>query len=74
MDKNLLNKLPEETEEQYLWRIGHYIGDGLINSWKEVSDIVNSQLCDDEKNGKIVIHLGDRFPQLNVIMIMFLVK
>lgn len=52
MDKNLLNKLPEETEEQYLWRIGHYIGDGLINSWKEVSDIVNSQLCDDEKKWK----------------------
>lgn len=52
MDKNLLNKLPEETEEQYLWRIGHYIGDGLIGSWKEVSDIVNSQLCDDEKKWK----------------------
>ena len=52
MDKNLLNKLPEETEEQYLWRIGHYIGDGLINSWKEVSDIVNFQLCDDEKKWK----------------------
>lgn len=52
MDKNLLNKLPEETEEQYLWRIGHYIGDGLISSWKEVSDIVNSQLCDDEKKWK----------------------
>lgn len=52
MDKNLLNKLPEETEEQYLWRIGHYIGDGLIGSWKEVSNIVNSQLCDDEKKWK----------------------
>lgn len=52
MDKNLLNKLPEETEEQYLWRIGHYIGDGLIDSWKDVSDIVNSQLCDDEKKWK----------------------
>lgn len=52
MDKNLLNKLPEETEEQYLWRIGHYIGDGLISSWKEVGDIVNSQLCDDEKKWK----------------------
>ena len=52
MDKNLLNKLPEETEEQYLWRIGHYIGDGLIDSWKDVSDIVNSQLCKDEKKWK----------------------
>ena len=52
MDKNLLNKLPEETEEQYLWRIGHYIGDGLIDSWKDVSDIVNSQLCDNERKWK----------------------
>ena len=52
MDKNLLNKLPEETEEQYLWRMGHYIGDGLVGSWKEIGDIVNSQLCDDENKWK----------------------
>jgi len=52
MDKKLLNKLPEETEEQYLWRIGHYIGDGLIGSWKEVGDIVNSQLYVDESQYK----------------------
>ena len=52
MDKNLLNKLPEETEEQYLWRMGHYIGDGLVDSWKEIGDIVNSQLCDDENKWK----------------------
>ena len=52
MDKNLLNKLPEETEEQYLWRMGHYIGDGLVGSWKEIGDIVNAQLCDDEKQWK----------------------
>ncbi len=52
MDKNLLNKLPEETEEQYLWRMGHYIGDGLVSSWKEIGDIVNSQLCDDENKWK----------------------
>ena len=52
MDKNLLNKLPEETEEQYLWRMGHYIGDGLVSSWKEIGDIVNAQLCDDETKWK----------------------
>lgn len=52
MDKNLLNKLPEETEEQYLWRMGHYIGDGLVSSWKEIADIVNSQLYDDEHQWK----------------------
>lgn len=52
MDKNLLNKLPEETEEQYLWRIGHYIGDGLVESWKDVGDIVNSQLYTDESQYK----------------------
>ena len=44
MDKQLLNKLPTESEEQYIWRIGHYIGDGLIDSWKDVADIVNAQL------------------------------
>ena len=52
MDKKLLNKLPEETEEQYLWRIGHYIGDGLVDSWKDVGDIVNSQLYTDESQYK----------------------
>lgn len=52
MDKKLLNKLPEETEEQYLWRMGHYIGDGLVDSWKDIGDIVNSQLYTDESQYK----------------------
>ena len=52
MDKKLLNKLPEETEEQYLWRVGHYIGDGLVDSWKDIGDIVNSQLYTDESQYK----------------------
>ena len=52
MDKQLLNKLPTESEEQYIWRIGHYIGDGLIDSWKDVADIVNAQLYTDESQWK----------------------
>ena len=52
MDTKLLNKLPEETEEQYLWRVGHYIGDGLVDSWKDIGDIVNSQLYTDESQYK----------------------
>lgn len=52
MDKQLLNKLPTESEEQYIWRIGHYIGDGLIDSWKDVADTVNAQLYTDESQWK----------------------
>lgn len=48
MDKNILNKKPEETNEQYLWRIGCYIDDGTVSSWKDISDIINEQLGTDK--------------------------
>lgn len=43
-----LKKLKNETEEQYLWRIGQLIDSGKIGSWASINDIVNKELDIDE--------------------------
>lgn len=37
-------KLENETEEQYLWKIGQMVDSGKIDSWASVNDIVNQEL------------------------------
>jgi predicted phosphodiesterase len=37
-------KLPNETEEQYIWRVGKLIDTGLVTSWKDINGIVNTEL------------------------------
>lgn len=43
-----IKKLPEETEEQFLWRVGQMVDSGKIESWASVNDIVNKELGIDE--------------------------
>ncbi len=43
-----LRKLENETEEQYLWKIGQLIDSGKIQSWASINNIVNSELGIDE--------------------------
>lgn len=43
-----INKRPDETEEQYLWRIGQLVDSGQIENWKSINDIVNKELGIDE--------------------------
>lgn len=42
-------KLENETEEQYLWKIGQMVDSGKIDSWASVNDIVNQELGIDEE-------------------------
>lgn len=45
---NELKKLENETEEQYLWKIGQLVDSGKIESWVSINDIVNTELGIDE--------------------------
>ena len=44
-----IKKLPEETEEQFLWRVGQMVDSGKIESWSSINDIVNKELGIDEE-------------------------
>jgi hypothetical protein len=46
---NELKKLDNETEEQYLWKIGQLVDSGKIESWASINDIVNKELGIDEE-------------------------
>lgn len=43
-----LKKLNNETEEQYLWKIGQLVDSGKVDSWASINDIVNKELGIDE--------------------------
>ena len=43
-----IKKLPEETEEQFLWKIGQMVDSGKIENWASINDIVNKELGIDE--------------------------
>ncbi len=46
-----IKKLPEQTEEQFLWMVGQMVDSGKIESWESVNDIVNREILgeDEEK-------------------------
>ncbi len=46
---NELKKLENETEEQYLWKIGQLVDSGKIESWSSVNEIINKELGIDEE-------------------------
>lgn len=46
---NELKKLKNETEEQYLWKIGQLVDSGKIESWASINDIINKELGIDEE-------------------------
>ena len=45
-----LKRMKNETEEQYLWKIGQLIDSGKIENWKTINDIVNTELGIEEEN------------------------
>lgn len=46
---NEFKKIENETEEQYLWKIGQLVDSGKIESWASINDIVNKELGIDEE-------------------------
>lgn len=44
-----LRKFENETEEQYLWRIGQMVDSDKIESWDSVNDIVNQEILGDDE-------------------------
>ena len=46
-----LKRLSDETEEQFLWRIGQMVDSGKLENWESVNDIVNREILgeDEEK-------------------------
>ncbi len=50
MVNDILRRLPNETEEECLWRIGNAKRDGLLDStWIEVADFMNKTFRDSEE-------------------------
>ncbi len=43
-----IKKLPTETEEEFLWKVGQLVDSGEIESWASVNNIVNTELGIDE--------------------------
>lgn len=39
-----IKKLPEETEEQFLWKVGQMVDSGEIESWSSINNTVNKEL------------------------------
>lgn len=44
-----ISKLPNENEEQYIWRIGQMVEAGEIGGWKDIADIINSELREEDE-------------------------
>ena len=44
-----IKKKTNETEEQFLWRIGQMIDSGQIESWKPINNIINKELGIEEE-------------------------
>ena len=44
-----LNKMPNENDNQYIWRLCSAKDSGLLDlSWNELADIFNKELLDDD--------------------------
>lgn len=39
-----IKKLPDETEEQFLWKVGQLVDSGQVESWATINDVVNNEL------------------------------
>ena len=44
-----LKRLENETEEQYLWKVGQLVDSGKVDSWASINNIVNKELGIDEE-------------------------
>ena len=46
---NELKRLENETEEQYLWKVGQLVDSGKVESWSSINDIVNKELLGEDE-------------------------
>lgn len=44
-----IKRKPNETEEQFLWRVGQMVDSGQIESWKSINDVINAELNIEEE-------------------------
>jgi len=44
-----IKKLPEETEEQFLWKVGQLVDSGQVESWDSINDVVNKEILGDDE-------------------------
>lgn len=44
-----IKKLPSETEEQFLWKVGQLVDSGQVKDWASINDIVNKELGIEEE-------------------------
>ena len=44
-----IKKLPTETEEQFLWKIGQLVDSGELESWESVNQTVNKEILGDDE-------------------------
>ena len=44
-----LQRMKNETEEEYLWRIGQIVDSGKVDTWASINDTVNTELGIDEE-------------------------
>lgn len=44
-----IKKLPAETEEQYLWRIGQLVDSGKLENWESINNIVNHEILGEDE-------------------------
>lgn len=44
-----IKKSPNETEEQFLWRVGQIVDSGQVENWASINDIVNTELGIEEE-------------------------
>ena len=53
MNREILKKLPNENEAQYIWKVGQAKDSGRIsNSWEELAPILNAELGIDETEAR----------------------
>lgn len=45
----VIKKLPSETEEQFLWKVGQLVDSGEVESWASINNIVNTELGIEEE-------------------------
>ena len=45
----VIKKLPSETEEQFLWKVGQLVDSGEVESWASINHIVNTELGIEEE-------------------------
>lgn len=50
MDKIVeIKKLPTETEEEFLWKVGQLVDSGQVDNWESVNHVVNKEILGDDE-------------------------